>query len=256
MSDGDRRADETAGDADEGEARDVARSGSSGDHAEGGSMGGEPSGDRSTGSDASGGGSTESEAALDGVASGAAVDETAGQEGADAGDEAEPLDPAEVDVAELTGPEQSLEPAVRLVWILRAGLVALVLGAVAGALAVVFSAPVWVGPGLFTVLFGLGGARAHLRYRSWSYRVRTDSLFLDRGVLTRVRTVVPYVRIQHVDASRGPVERAFGLATVVVYTAGSRGADVSIPGLTPERADDLQERLKRLAIAAEGEDAV
>ena len=69
-------------------------------------------------------------------------------------------------------------------------------------------------------------------------------------------TVVPYVRIQHVDASRGPVERAFGLATTVVYTAGSRGADVSIPGLSPERAEDLQTRLKQLAIAAEGEDAV
>jgi len=97
---------------------------------------------------------------------------------------------------------------------------------------------------------------AVLRYRSWSYEVREDSLYLERGVLTHTRTVVPYVRIQHVDASRGPVERALGLATAVVYTAGSRGADVSIPGLTTDRADDLQERLKRLAIAAEGEDAV
>jgi len=168
----------------------------------------------------------------------------------------EPLDPAAVDVAELTGPERSLESAVRLVWILRAALAAVVLGAVTGALSVVLDAPAWIGPVVFTVLFLFGATRAHLRYESWSYRVRTDSLFLDRGVLTRVRTVVPYVRIQHVDASRGPVERAFGLATVVVYTAGSRGADVSIPGLTPDRADDLQDRLKRLAIAAEGEDAV
>ncbi|WP_434084116.1 PH domain-containing protein [Haloglomus halophilum] len=166
------------------------------------------------------------------------------------------MDPAAVDVAELTGPEQSLESTVRLVWFLRAALAAVVLGAVAGALSVVLDGPAWVGAVVFTVLFLFGATRAHLRYESWSYRVRTDSLFLDRGVLTRVRTVVPYVRIQHVDASRGPVERAFGLATVVVYTAGSRGADVSIPGLTPDRADDLQDRLKRLAIAAEGEDAV
>ncbi|WP_276261625.1 PH domain-containing protein [Haloglomus litoreum] len=156
----------------------------------------------------------------------------------------------------MTGPERSLEPAVRLVWFLRAAIVAVVLGAVTGALSVILSGPAWVGPAVFTALFVLGGTRAHFRYESWSYQVRTDSLFLDRGVLTRVRTVVPYVRIQHVDASRGPVERAFGLATVVVYTAGSRGADVTIPGLTPERADELQDRLKRLAIAAEGEDAV
>jgi membrane protein YdbS with pleckstrin-like domain len=41
-----------------------------------------------------------------------------------------------------------------------------------------------------------------------------------------------------------------------VYTAGSRGADVTVPGLTPVRADDLRERLKGLAIRSEGEDAV
>jgi membrane protein YdbS with pleckstrin-like domain len=75
-------------------------------------------------------------------------------------------------------------------------------------------------------------------------------------VITHVRTVVPFVRVQHVDTQRGPVERALGLASVVVYTAGSRQADVTIPGLTPERADALQERLREMAIESEPEDAV
>ena len=114
----------------------------------------------------------------------------------------------------------------------------------------------WVGTVVATVVFALAAVLAVLRYRSWAYEVRDDSLYLERGVITNVTTVVPYVRIQHVDASRGPIERAFGLATTVVYTAGSRGADVSIPGLSPERAEDLQARLKQLTIAAEGEDAV
>lgn len=166
------------------------------------------------------------------------------------------IDPASVDVAELIGPRQELDPRIRLVWVLRTGLASLVLGGLAGAAGVLTSLPAWTGPAVFTVAFALGATLALARYRSWSYRVREDSLFLDRGVVTRVQTVVPYVRIQHVDASRGPVERLFGLSTVVVYTAGSRGADVSIPGLTPDRAEDLQTRLKRLAIAAEGEDAV
>ncbi|WP_425487440.1 PH domain-containing protein [Natronomonas halophila] len=114
----------------------------------------------------------------------------------------------------------------------------------------------WVGAAVAVVVFLLSVVFAVLRYRIWSYQLRTDSLLLQRGVVTRVSTVAPYVRIQHVDVRRGPTERAFGLATTVVYTAGSRGADVSIPGLTPERAEDLQTRLKQLAIAAEGEDAV
>jgi membrane protein YdbS with pleckstrin-like domain len=98
-------------------------------------------------------------------------------------------------------------------------------------------------------LFGL--VLLLLRYRLWVYQVRADALYLERGVLRHVRTVVPYVRIQHVDTSRGPVERALGLSTLVVYTAGSRGADVSIPGLTPEEASALQQQVKELAIEAE-----
>ncbi len=162
-----------------------------------------------------------------------------------------------VGVEDLTGPRRTLEPTIQAVWLLQAVVPSLVIG---GLLAAGFAfLPVgdpWMGGVVALAVFLVAAALAVLRYRSWAYEVREDSLYLERGVITNVRTVVPYVRIQHVDASRGPVERAFGLATTVVYTAGSRGADVSIPGLTPERAEDLQARLKRLAIAAEGEDAV
>ena len=104
---------------------------------------------------------------------------------------------------------------------------------------------------LVVALLVLGLVWIVFRYRLWAYQVREDSLYLERGVVRHVRTVVPYVRIQHVDTSRGPVERSLGLSTLVVYTAGSRGADVSIPGLTPEEASDLQQRVKELAIEAE-----
>jgi hypothetical protein len=166
------------------------------------------------------------------------------------------VSPEEVDVEELTGPVRKLDPKVRYVWVLGSVMGSLVLGGIAGVVGFVALDRPLLGVAVFLFLLALGAVLAVLRYRSWSYEVREDSLYLERGVITHTRTVVPYVRIQHVDASRGPVERALGLATAVVYTAGSRGADVSIPGLTTGRADDLQERLKRLAIAAEGEDAV
>ena len=161
------------------------------------------------------------------------------------------------DVAELVGPRRTLDSSVQQVWALQAVVPTLVLGGiVAGVFSFFEPGGAWVGAVVALAVFVVAAVFAVLRYRSWSYEVREDSLYLERGVLTEVTTVVPYVRIQHVDASRGPVERAFGLATTVVYTAGSRGADVSIPGLSPERAEDLQTRLKQLAIAAEGEDAV
>jgi len=108
----------------------------------------------------------------------------------------------------------------------------------------------------FVAFEGLAGLRAVLLYRSWRYEIRADSLYLTRGVLTRVQTVAPYVRVQHIDTRRSPFERLLGLSSLVVYTAGSRGADVTVPGLTDERAAELQRRLKRLAIASEEADAV
>jgi hypothetical protein len=150
-----------------------------------------------------------------------------------------------------------LHPRVRLVWAARSVLSAAVIGAVLGiGTQFVSFLPRWAAAAIAGVLFLVGVVHAVLRYRSWQYEVRDDAIYLERGVLTRVRTVVPFVRIQHVDSSRGPVERAIGLGRVVVYTAGSRGADVTVPGLTPTTADDLRERLKRLAIRAEGDDAV
>ncbi len=161
------------------------------------------------------------------------------------------------DIDELIGPSQTLEPEIQGVWAIQSTVSAAVLGVVASvAFSIVPPGGAWIGGVVFVLATVLGVVFSVLRYRIWTYQVRKDSLYLKRGVLTRVNTVAPYVRIQHVDTRRGPIERIFGLATTVVYTAGSRGADVSIPGLTPERANDLQARLKQLAIAAEGEDAV
>ncbi|MFC5136178.1 MULTISPECIES: PH domain-containing protein [Haloferacaceae] len=151
---------------------------------------------------------------------------------------------------------QRLHPRVRIVWILRAVLAAAILTApVAGGYYFGYL-PEWAPVAAGGVLVALGVVHAVLRYRRWSYEIREDALYLDRGVITQVRTTVPLVRIQHVDSRRGPVERGVGLASCVVYTAGSRGADVRIPGLTPDGASDLREELKRLAIRADGEDAV
>jgi membrane protein YdbS with pleckstrin-like domain len=151
-----------------------------------------------------------------------------------------------------------LNPRVRLAWSVGAVVTATVLGFFAVLIdRFALGEGLWVGLAVAGVALVLGVVFAVLRYRIWRFEVRDDDLYLERGVLTRVNTVVPFVRVQHVDTQRGPVERALGLSSVVVYTAGSRGADVTIPGLTPERAEALQEQLRRLAIESEREsDAV
>lgn len=159
----------------------------------------------------------------------------------------------EVDPASL----ERLNPRVQLLWLARAGLGAAVIGAVAGGIAWYLDEPaLLIGPGLFLAIGALGAVHTVLRYRIWGFVVRDDSIYLRRGVIVRVQTVVPYARIQHVDTSRSPFERLVGLASSVIYTAGSRGADVRIPGLQPGRARELQERLKDLANVSGGDDAV
>ncbi len=159
-------------------------------------------------------------------------------------------------VSKYTTDRRTLSSSVQLIWLARLLMSLGVLTALGLFVAGQFGFdPIFVAGGIGTLAI-LGVVWVHLRYRIWSFRVREDALYLERGVIRHVRTVAPHVRIQHVDTARGPLERSLGLSTLVVYTAGSRGADVSIPGLTTEEATDLQARLKELAIAVDGGDAL
>ncbi|MBZ6496715.1 PH domain-containing protein [Natrinema longum] len=161
---------------------------------------------------------------------------------------------------------ERLTPRVRVVWLVFSLLRAAIFGGlVVGAAVALTRTAVWDSPPSVLVPAAVGFAFfiaiagvlvAWARYGVWRFDLRDDDLYIEHGVFTRIKTVVPYVRVQHVDSRRSPLERTTGLATVVVYTAGSRSSDVAIPGLTPERAEDLQESLRRLAIESEGEDAV
>lgn len=147
---------------------------------------------------------------------------------------------------------ESLNPRVRLAWIVGAlipGVIISIVGVIATRIGAPVSLPWVVGVAAAVVLLGV--VTVFFRYRVWRFEVRDDSLYIIRGVFTRVDTSVPYVRVQHIDTRRGPVERTLGLASVVVYTAGSRGADITIPGLTPDRASALREQLRDLATESE-----
>ena len=86
------------------------------------------------------------------------------------------------------------------------------------------------------------------RVRAWSYTERDDDLIVSRGVLVRRLSVVPYGRMQFVDVTAGPVERAFRLATVKLHTAAA-ASDARIPGLERDEAARLRDRLAALGEA-------
>jgi membrane protein YdbS with pleckstrin-like domain len=82
------------------------------------------------------------------------------------------------------------------------------------------------------------------RWRAWGYHEGADELDIRRGRLIRTRTVVPFGRVQHIDVSEGPVERNFGLATLILHTAGTRSAAVALPGLTRSEAEQMRDRIR------------
>lgn len=84
-------------------------------------------------------------------------------------------------------------------------------------------------------------------FRGWGYQVRETDLVIRRGVLTRTTSLVPLARIQHVDTRQDVVERRLGLARVVIFTAGIRGAELTLPGLPAREAGALRDRLARLS---------
>ena len=82
------------------------------------------------------------------------------------------------------------------------------------------------------------------RWRAWGYREGEDELHVRHGLMVRTRTVVPFGRVQHIDVAQGPVERRFGLATLILHTAGTRGASVPLPGLPHAEAERLRDRIR------------
>ena len=108
------------------------------------------------------------------------------------------------------------------------------------------------------VPFGFAGAAVVLaallwrfvgrRYGSWGYAERDDDLLVRRGVMFARLSVVPYGRMQFIDVTAGPLERAFGLATVRLHTAAA-ATDARIPGLEREEAARLRDRLAELGEA-------
>ena len=81
-------------------------------------------------------------------------------------------------------------------------------------------------------------------YDRLRYRLTDRLLQVVRGWLFHVDTIVPLVRVQHIDVTRGPAEKLFGVATLVVHTAGTHNSVVTLPGLSPERAAQIRDTIR------------
>lgn len=81
-------------------------------------------------------------------------------------------------------------------------------------------------------------------YRRLRYRLTGRLLQVLRGWLFHTDTVVPLVRVQHLDVVRGPIDKMFGTASLVVHTAGTHNSIVTVPGLAPDRAAEMRDIIR------------
>ncbi len=149
-----------------------------------------------------------------------------------------------------TNGPQGIHPAIRKVWLFESATTYLMLllltGGLEFALIKALEAPwhfpifmplLWIGLGIWSVSW------IKRRWKAWSYEVTESEVVLTWGIWYQVQRFVPRDRVQHVDITSGPIARKFGLAHVHLYVAGAHGAVGAIPGLTPEKAEELRSML-------------
>jgi uncharacterized protein len=81
-------------------------------------------------------------------------------------------------------------------------------------------------------------------YRRLRYRLTDRLLQILRGWLFHTDTVVPLVRVQHLDVVRGPLDKMLGTASLIVHTAGTHNSIVTLPGLAPDRAAEMRDFIR------------
>ncbi|MBS1786486.1 MAG: PH domain-containing protein [Acidobacteria bacterium] len=155
---------------------------------------------------------------------------------------------------------QPLDPRVvklwRLTYLITFGILLLILlGAVVSIGVAVPAARIWLVVGwlaLTAVSLWFSFWFPPRYYHSWRWRIDARVLELRHGRLIQHTRLIPLARLQHVDLERGPLERIFGLASLVIHTAGTHAASTRIPGLEAGDAARLRDHLVEIG----GDDAV
>ena len=150
----------------------------------------------------------------------------------------------------MSAPSRHLSPVARRVWRLTQLLSWGALTIVGGLVFVMGGGGPWF---LIPLVLGVAATIAipKLRWARWRWDINDEGIDIQRGTLAINRTLVPWIRVQHVDTRRGLFEQAFGLSTVVVHTAAGSH---TIPLLPAQEADELRTRIAGLARTEEDEE--
>ena len=89
---------------------------------------------------------------------------------------------------------------------------------------------------VWVLVFSLSMILAGKQYNRAGYALREKDVIYKHGVWWHTVTTVPFNRMQHCEISQGPIQSAFGLATLRIFTAGGTSSDMAIDGLSHKEA--------------------
>jgi membrane protein YdbS with pleckstrin-like domain len=87
-----------------------------------------------------------------------------------------------------------------------------------------------------------------LSYDRWLYEFTKNNLKIERGVIFKRYSNIPYQRVQNVDIRRGIIARILGFSSVMIQTAGysyggrqGLGSEGYIPAVSKEEAEKIRD---------------
>lgn len=144
-------------------------------------------------------------------------------------------------------PQHPLDPLAIRVWTISQILINLLLFLLVIGLYIVvdwLDWPTWLTPlSLIVAVFYIPFVFLvpKLRWKYFRYEVSTKEIYIQSGFLFISKTLIPMVRVQHVNTRQGPLLRRYGLSELEIHTAG--GGSFLIPVLNVEEADELRNRI-------------
>lgn len=115
---------------------------------------------------------------------------------------------------------------------------AIVLSWIPDAIRLLLIAAVWIAAVVEVVVL------PPIRRRIWWFSIGDEEVDLHHGLLTITRTVVPMVRVQHVDLHRNALADRFRLAEIQLHTAAG---SLTIPALDRDQAERIRRQVAVLA---------
>ncbi len=95
----------------------------------------------------------------------------------------------------------------------------------------------WLCLYLFSLWFAGVGTRKK------KYLIRWHDISYREGVFFKSWITIPFNRVQHCEIIKGVTDNLFGLVELRIFTAGGSSSDIVIPGLRPDVAFRLKEKI-------------